>query len=44
MEENIEKLVWMDRRQIQNALVDSYSSIRYVFEKLWSSVPERVDK
>lgn len=44
VEENIEKLVWMDRKQIQNALVDSYSSIRYVFDKLWNSVPEKVEK
>jgi 8-oxo-dGTP pyrophosphatase MutT (NUDIX family) len=44
VEENIEKLVWMDRKQIQNALVDSYSSIRYVFEKLWNSVEAKVAK
>ncbi|MBO9637475.1 NUDIX hydrolase [Siphonobacter aquaeclarae] len=39
-EEDIEKISWMTRKEVQNALVDSYSSIRYVFEQLWSSVPE----
>lgn len=34
-EENIERLAWMDKKEAQNALVDSYSSIRYVFERLW---------
>ncbi|MCY7352933.1 MAG: NUDIX domain-containing protein [Cytophagaceae bacterium] len=34
-EENIERLAWMDKKEVQNALVDSYSSIRYVFERLW---------
>lgn len=34
-EENIERLAWMDKKEVQNALVDSYSSVRYVFERLW---------
>ena len=34
-DEGIEQLVWMNKREIQNALVDSYSSIRYVFEQFW---------
>lgn len=34
-EENIERLAWLDRKELRNALVDSYSSIRYVFERLW---------
>jgi 8-oxo-dGTP pyrophosphatase MutT (NUDIX family) len=39
-EEDIERLAWMDKKEVQNALVDSYSSIRYVFERLWE--PERM--
>ncbi len=38
-EENIERLAWMDKKEAQNALVDSYSSIRYVFEQLWKGQP-----
>lgn len=34
-EEHIERLAWMDKKEAQNALVDAYSSIRYVFERLW---------
>jgi len=34
-EENIERLAWLDKKEVRNALVDSYSSIRYVFEQLW---------
>lgn len=34
-EEHIERLAWLDRKELQNALVDSYSSIRYVFDRLW---------
>ncbi len=34
-EENIERLAWMDKKEARNALVDSYSSIRYVFDRLW---------
>ncbi|MBC7893697.1 MAG: NUDIX hydrolase [Sphingobacteriaceae bacterium] len=33
-EEQIERLAWLDKKEVQNALVDSYSSIRYVFEQL----------
>jgi 8-oxo-dGTP pyrophosphatase MutT (NUDIX family) len=43
-EEGIERLVWMDRRQVQNALVDSYSSIRYVFDKLWNAAEEKGER
>ncbi len=39
-EEQIERLAWLDKKEVQNALVDSYSSIRYVFDCLWKS--ERV--
>ncbi|RIV24869.1 NUDIX domain-containing protein [Fibrisoma montanum] len=33
-DEDIEKLAWMDRRQVQLALTNSFSSIRYVIESL----------
>lgn len=33
-EEGIEKLAWMNKQEAQNALINSYSSIRYVFEQL----------
>ena len=32
-EEDIEKLEWMDRKQIHTALINSYYSIRYVLKK-----------
>lgn len=34
LEEGIEELNWMNERQIQQALLNSYSSIRYVFDEL----------
>ncbi|HEY1053664.1 MAG TPA: NUDIX hydrolase [Emticicia sp.] len=34
LEEGIEELQWMDEKQIQKALINSYSSIRYVFDEL----------
>ncbi|OZI07474.1 NUDIX hydrolase [Siphonobacter sp. BAB-5385] len=37
-EEHIEKIAWMTKKEVQNAMVDSYSSIRYVFDRLWNSV------
>ena len=33
IEEDIEKLEWMDRKQIHTALINSYSSIRYVVKR-----------
>ncbi len=33
-EEGIEELSWMDEKQVQKALLNSYSSIRYVFDEL----------
>lgn len=37
-EEDIEKLAWMNRRETQLALVNSYSSIRYVIDSLFDQV------
>jgi 8-oxo-dGTP pyrophosphatase MutT (NUDIX family) len=34
LEEDIDELQWMDDKQIQKALINSYSSIRYVFDEL----------
>jgi 8-oxo-dGTP pyrophosphatase MutT (NUDIX family)/endonuclease/exonuclease/phosphatase family metal-dependent hydrolase len=34
LEEDIDELRWMDEQEIQKALLNSYSSIRYVFECL----------
>jgi 8-oxo-(d)GTP phosphatase len=34
-EEDIEKLEWMDRKQTNSALLNSYSSIRYVLKKYY---------
>lgn len=34
LDEGIDELQWMDEKQIQQALLNSYSSIRYVFEEL----------
>ena len=34
LEEDIDDLQWMDEKQIQKALINSYSSIRYVFDEL----------
>lgn len=34
IEEDIEELRWMDEKQVQQALLNSYSSIRYVFDEL----------
>jgi 8-oxo-dGTP pyrophosphatase MutT (NUDIX family) len=34
VEEGIQELRWMDEKQIQQALLNSYSSIRYVFDEL----------
>lgn len=34
-EENIEKLAWMDKKQTNSALINSYSSIRYVLKKYY---------
>ncbi|MBA4849561.1 NUDIX hydrolase [Emticicia sp. BO119] len=34
LEEDIEELQWMDDKQIQKALLNSYSSIRFVFDEL----------
>lgn len=33
LEESIEKLEWMDRKQVHTALINSYSSIRYVVKR-----------
>ena len=41
-DEGIEQLVWMNKREIQNALVDSYSSIRYVFDQFWKEEKQAV--
>jgi 8-oxo-(d)GTP phosphatase len=35
IEEDIEKLVWMDKKQTNSALLNSYSSIRYVLMKYY---------
>jgi 8-oxo-(d)GTP phosphatase len=37
-EEDIEELRWMDEREIQQALLNSYSSIRYIFSCLKDKV------
>jgi len=37
-EENIEKLSWMDQKQTNSALLNSYSSIRYVLKKYYHKV------
>ena len=37
-EENIEKLVWMDKKQSNSALLNSYSSIRYVLKKYYHKI------
>jgi 8-oxo-dGTP pyrophosphatase MutT (NUDIX family) len=34
LEEGIEQLCWMDEKEIKKALLNSYSSIRYVFDQL----------
>ena len=34
-EENIERLAWMDRNQVNSAMLNSYSSIRYVLKKYY---------
>ena len=34
-EENIEKLAWMDKKQSNSALLNSYSSIRYVLKQYY---------
>ncbi|WP_337044266.1 NUDIX hydrolase [Emticicia sp. 17c] len=34
LEEGIEELRWMDEKQIQQSLLNSYSSIRFVFDEL----------
>lgn len=39
-EEDIEELAWMDRRQSQIALTNSYSSIRYVIEAVFEQEPK----
>lgn len=36
-DEHIDDIRWMDRREIQNALKTSYSSIRYVFEQFYEN-------
>ncbi|MFN8357030.1 MAG: NUDIX hydrolase [Spirosomataceae bacterium] len=36
-EEDIEDIRWMTRKEVQNALKNSYSSIRYVFEHYYAS-------
>jgi 8-oxo-(d)GTP phosphatase len=33
VEEDIEKLEWMNKSQVKSALINSYSSIRYVLKK-----------
>jgi hypothetical protein len=33
-DEDIEKLAWLDRRETQLALTNSFSSIRYVIDQL----------
>ncbi|MFY7908739.1 MAG: NUDIX domain-containing protein [Emticicia sp.] len=38
-EEGIEKLEWMTEKEVQTALLNSYSSIRYVIDKLKISSP-----
>ena len=35
VEENIEKLEWMGREKVKSALINSYSSIRYVLKKYY---------
>lgn len=35
MEENIEKLEWMGKEKVKSALINSYSSIRYVLKKYY---------
>ena len=42
-EEDIEQLAWMDRRQAQLALTNSYSSIRYVIESVFEKEPKEDD-
>ncbi len=39
--EDIEKLAWLDRREAQLALVNSYSSIRYVLDSVFNEVVSR---
>jgi hypothetical protein len=34
-EENIEKLEWMGKEKVKVALINSYSSIRYVLKKYY---------
>lgn len=38
IEEDIEELRWMDEKETQKALLNSYSSIRYVFDQLKENV------
>jgi 8-oxo-dGTP pyrophosphatase MutT (NUDIX family) len=38
IEENIDEIKWMSRREAQNALKHSYSSIRYVFDEFLRKV------
>ncbi|GAA4470985.1 hypothetical protein GCM10023189_60690 [Nibrella saemangeumensis] len=42
-EEDIEQLAWMDRKQAQLALTNSYSSIRYVIESVFEKEPKEDD-
>ncbi|GAA4408958.1 hypothetical protein GCM10023187_31520 [Nibrella viscosa] len=39
-DEDIEQLAWMDRRQAQLALTNSFSSIRYVIESVYEQEPK----
>ena len=43
IEEDIEKLEWMDRKQIHTALINSYSSIRYVVKRYFYEGEDRWD-
>ncbi|MDZ7933810.1 MAG: NUDIX domain-containing protein [Emticicia sp.] len=42
MEEGIEKLEWMTEKEVQTALLNSYSSIRYVIDQLKESSPQSI--
>ncbi len=41
-EEGIEKLEWMTEKEVQTALLNSYSSIRYVIDQLKVSSPQSI--
>lgn len=41
-EEGIERLEWMTEKEVQTALLNSYSSIRYVIDQLKESSPQAI--